>query len=39
MTYMFEVIRHNPVELLIKLQHGSTTNDVLKFFIDPGHRC
>src|SRR4029078_8856135 len=36
MTYMFEVIRHKPTELLIKLQHGSTTNDVLKFFIDQG---
>lgn len=36
MTYMFEVIRHKPAELLIKLQHGSTTNDVLKFFIDQG---
>jgi ABC-2 type transport system ATP-binding protein len=33
MTYIFEVIKHQPNELLLKLQHGSTTNDVLKFFI------
>ena len=34
MTYIFEVIKHQPEKLLIKLQHESTTNDVLKFFID-----
>ena len=34
MTYIFEVIKHQPEKLLIKLQHDSTTNDVLKFFID-----
>ncbi|MEO6546465.1 MAG: ATP-binding cassette domain-containing protein [Ferruginibacter sp.] len=34
MTYIFEVIRHKPSELLIKLQHDSTTNDVLKYFIN-----
>lgn len=33
MTYIFEVIKHQPNELLLKLQHGTTTNDVLKFFI------
>ena len=33
MTYIFEVIKHQPNELLLKLQHGSSTNDVLKFFI------
>jgi ABC-2 type transport system ATP-binding protein len=33
MTYIFEVIKHQPKQLLIKLQHGSTTNDVLKYFI------
>jgi ABC-2 type transport system ATP-binding protein len=33
MTYIFEVIKHQPNELLLKLQHDSTTNDVLKFFI------
>ena len=36
MTYIFEVIRHQPNQLLIKLQHESTTNDVLKYFIDQG---
>ena len=34
MTYIFEVIKHQPEKLLIKLQHDSTTNDVLKFFIE-----
>ena len=34
MTYIFEVIKHQPNELLLKLLHDSTTNDVLKFFID-----
>lgn len=34
MTYIFEVIKHQPDNLLLKLQHDSTTNDVLKFFID-----
>ena len=33
MTYIFEVIKHLPNELILKLQHDSTTNDVLKFFI------
>ena len=34
MTYIFEVIKHQPEKLLLKLQHGSNTNDVLKFFIN-----
>ena len=34
MTYIFEVIQHQPDKLLIKLQHDSTPNDVLKFFIN-----
>jgi len=33
-TYIFEVVKHQPESLLLKLQHDSTTNDVLKFFID-----
>ena len=36
MTYIFEVIKHQPNELLLKLLHDSTTNDVLKFFISQG---
>jgi len=32
-TYIFEVIKHKPDQLLLKLQHDSTTNDVLKHFI------
>jgi ABC-2 type transport system ATP-binding protein len=34
MTYIFEVIKHQPNKLVIKLQHDSTTNDVLRFFIN-----
>lgn len=34
MTYIFEVIKHQPDKLLVKLQHDATTNDVLKFFIN-----
>lgn len=34
MTYIFEVIKHQPEKLLVKLQHEATTNDVLKFFIN-----
>lgn len=34
MTYIFEVVKHQKDQLVIKLQHDSTTNDVLKFFIN-----
>lgn len=34
MTYIFEVIKHRPDQLQIKLQHDSTTNDVLQYFIN-----
>ncbi len=33
MTFIFEVVKHQPDKLLIKLQHGSSTNDVLQYFI------
>jgi len=33
-TYIFEVIKHQPEKLLLKLQHDSTPNDVLKYFIN-----
>ena len=33
-TYIFEVVKHHPEKLLLKLQHDSTPNDVLKYFID-----
>lgn len=36
MTYEFEVVKHSPNEMLIKLQHDATPNDVLKFFINQG---
>ena len=32
-TYIFEVVKHQPEKLLLKLQHDSTPNDVLKYFI------
>ncbi len=34
MTYIFDVIQHQPHLLKIKLQHDSTTNDVLQYFIN-----
>ena len=34
MTFIFEVIKHQPNDLLLKLLHDSNTNDVLKFFIN-----
>ena len=33
-TFIFEVIKHQPDKLLLKLQHDSTPNDVLKYFIN-----
>jgi ABC-2 type transport system ATP-binding protein len=33
-TFIFEVIKHQPQKLLLKLQHDSTPNDVLKYFIN-----
>jgi len=33
-TFIFEVIRHQPEKLLLKLQHDATPNDVLKHFIN-----
>lgn len=32
-TFIFEVVKHQPDKLLIKLQHDATPNDVLKHFI------
>ena len=34
MTYIFEVLKHEPNKLLLKLQHDGTPNDVLKFFLN-----
>lgn len=34
MTYYFEVVKHMPDKLLLKLMNGSSKNEVLKFFID-----
>ena len=34
MTYIFEVAKHQPDKLLIKLLHDSSTNDVLQFFLN-----
>jgi ABC-2 type transport system ATP-binding protein len=33
-TFIFEVIKHQPDKLLLKLQHDSTPNDVLKYFMN-----
>lgn len=33
-TFIFEVIRHEPRKLLIKLQHGAGNNEVLQHFIN-----
>ncbi len=35
-TYIFEVVKHQPDSLLLKLQHDSKPNDVLKYFINQG---
>lgn len=32
-TYIFEVVQHQKDKLIIKLQHDSTPNDVLQYFI------
>src|SRR6188508_2245147 len=36
MTHIFEVVKHQPNQLLIKLQYETTPNDVLKYFIHHG---
>ena len=34
MTYIFEVVKHDPEQLLIRLNQETTPNDVLKYFIN-----
>ncbi len=36
MTYIFEVVKHEPGQLLLKLNHDTTPNDVLQYFIGKG---
>ncbi|RYF88507.1 MAG: ATP-binding cassette domain-containing protein, partial [Chitinophagaceae bacterium] len=36
MTYIFEVVKHEPHQVLLRLQHDATPNDVLKHFINQG---
>ena len=36
MTYIFEVVKHEPTQVLLRLQHDATPNDVLKHFINQG---
>jgi ABC-2 type transport system ATP-binding protein len=36
MTYIFEVVKHESNQVLIRLQHEATPNDVLKHFISQG---
>ena len=33
MTHIFEVVKHQPDKLLLKLGNGTTSNDVLKYFL------
>ncbi len=36
MTYIFEVVKHEPEQLLIRLNEATTPNDVLKYFLSMG---
>ena len=36
MTHIFEIVKHQPHQLLLKLNAGTTPNDVLKHFISQG---
>ena len=36
MTHIFEIVKHEPDRLLLKLQEGTTSNDVLTYFINQG---
>lgn len=35
-TYIFEVVKHQPDEVLLRLQHDATPNDVLQYFLGKG---
>ena len=35
-THIFEVVKHSPEELLVKLSEGVSNNDVLQYFINQG---
>ena len=34
MTYIFDVVKHEPDQMLLKLQKETTTNELLKYFIN-----
>jgi ABC-2 type transport system ATP-binding protein len=36
MTHIFEVVKHDPGKILLKLNDGTSPNDVLKYFISQG---
>ncbi len=36
MTYIFEIVQHEKTQVLLRLQHDATPNDVLKHFINQG---
>ena len=36
MTYIFEVVKHEKHQVLLRLQHDATPNDVLKHFLNQG---
>jgi ABC-2 type transport system ATP-binding protein len=35
-THIFDVVKHSPDELMVKLSHGVSNNDVLQYFINKG---
>ena len=36
MTHIFEVVKHQPQQLLLKKNEGTTSNDILTYFINQG---
>jgi len=34
MTHIFEIVKHQPDKLLLKLNEGTRSNDVLRYFIN-----
>jgi ABC-2 type transport system ATP-binding protein len=36
MTHIFEIVKHDPDKMLLKLNEGTTSNDVLQYFINQG---
>lgn len=36
MTHIFEIVKHDPDKMLLKLNEGTTSNEVLQYFINKG---